>query len=309
MRPLTLLALAAALAATAAVFFSDHWWPFELAGHFRLHLIAASALFAIVALWRGPRWAALGLAGVAAWHAVEVSRIPFAPAAPAAAAAGPKVATVNLLWNNRSHDAVIAFLNRTDADIVVLQETTTVWSRALTALKPRYPHRYPDETQAHPGVLVLSKTPLLPNGLQVPYVAAMRVRWRDGSLLFLGVHTVLPFGEQGRAIQAKTLADIADLAARETGPVIVAGDFNHTAYTPRFARLLERGKLAPSRHPGIWPVTWRAAFADVPGLDRLFGLPIDQVLMSRHFAVRAVTIGPEVGSDHLPVVVELALRP
>ena len=95
---------------------------------------------------------------------------------------------------------------------------------------------------------------------------------------------------------------------RNNPNVVVAGDFNHTPYTPRFARLAAEGRLLAARHPGLWPITWRAQFRGVPVLDRLFGLPIDQVLVNDHFAVRTVAIGPELGSDHLPVTVELAPR-
>lgn len=309
MRILTILGLIGSLAGLLAILLSDHWWLFELAGHFRLHWIAGAALFALLALWRGPRWAALALVAIAAWHVLEIQRVRFTPAAPAAAPAALKVATLNLFWANAEHAEVISFLQRTDADIVVLQETTTTWSRALTALAPRYPHRFPDVTEPHPGILVLSKTPLAPHGLQVPYGSTMNVRWRDGSILLVGVHTVLPFGETAWTVQNQTLKRIADLAAGATGPVVVAGDFNHTAYTPRFRRMLADGALNAARHPGLWPVTWRAAFRGLVPLDRLFGLPIDHVLTSRHFSVRSVTVGPELGSDHLPVVVEFAFNP
>ena len=308
MRFLVWLALAAALAAVAAIALSDRWWLFELAGHFRYHLIAGALPFALLALWRGPRWIALVLAATAVWHAYEIERAPYAPEAAAAQPAALKIVSFNLFWANRSHAEVIRFLDWTDADIVVLQETTTEWSRALTALAPRYPHRFPDATEPHPGVLVLSKSPLAPHGLQMPYATTMNVRWRDGTILLIGVHTVLPFGEIGRGVQAETLRRIADAAAAASGPVVVAGDFNHTPYTPRFARLAAEGRLLAARHPGLWPITWRAQFRGVPVLDRLFGLPIDQVLVNDHFAVRTVAIGPELGSDHLPVTVELAPR-
>ncbi len=88
--------------------------------------------------------------------------------------------------------------------------------------------------------------------------------------------------------------------AREfTGPAIVAGDFN----TPVESRIYQ------SHWAG-----WQNAFSQAGcGLGytkytRLYGVRIDHVLVTSHWRVLSVRVGPDLGGDHRPVVAELGLR-
>ena len=49
-----------------------------------------------------------------------------------------------------------------------------------------------------------------------------------------------------------------------------------------------------------WPARWR-------NLPLVPLLPIDNVFASKHFAKIGTIIGPRLGSDHLPVVADIAL--
>ena len=82
------------------------------------------------------------------------------------------------------------------------------------------------------------------------------------------------------------------------------GDLNATPWSAHFKRLLRNAKLRnASRGHGIhrtWPVgMW------------LMRIPIDHALHSVDVAIADFYVGDEVGSDHLPIVVDVivALRP
>jgi endonuclease/exonuclease/phosphatase (EEP) superfamily protein YafD len=103
------------------------------------------------------------------------------------------------------------------------------------------------------------------------------------------------------------LAELGALAG-ERADVVVLGDLNITESTPRFGELLEAGHLADTR-AGRGPMgTWRVIVPRVYWDLRPLRLPIDHVLIGPGLAVLDRRLGPDTGSDHLPVVADLAWR-
>jgi len=91
----------------------------------------------------------------------------------------------------------------------------------------------------------------------------------------------------------------AALAAMPPGPVLVAGDFNCTPWSPFFADLVAATGLSDSaRGFGVWP-TWNSTLLPL-------GISIDHVLVSDGLVTRNHRVGGDVGSDHFPVIVDLA---
>jgi endonuclease/exonuclease/phosphatase (EEP) superfamily protein YafD len=78
------------------------------------------------------------------------------------------------------------------------------------------------------------------------------------------------------------------------------GDLNATPWSRPFRRFVGRSGLCDSR----------AGFgvqASFPAASALLRIPIDHVLVSCVIGVRNRRIGRDVGSDHLPVIVDLVL--
>jgi endonuclease/exonuclease/phosphatase (EEP) superfamily protein YafD len=78
------------------------------------------------------------------------------------------------------------------------------------------------------------------------------------------------------------------------------GDFNATPWSRPYRRL----------HNGTGTCDTRAGYgvqASYPADSWLLRIPIDHVLASCNVGVRDRRIGPDVGSDHLPVIVDLVL--
>ena len=89
------------------------------------------------------------------------------------------------------------------------------------------------------------------------------------------------------------------LAAESIGPVIVAGDFN----MPVDSALYER----------YWSGLQNAF--SIAGLGygqtkftRFYGIRIDHVLASREWQILTARVGPNLGGDHRPLVVDLQLK-
>jgi endonuclease/exonuclease/phosphatase (EEP) superfamily protein YafD len=129
-----------------------------------------------------------------------------------------------------------------------------------------------------------------------------------GYTLFV-LHLQNPTRDRGLGLlqRDQELRALSALIQGQSGPLIVMGDFNATPSALPFYRLLTSAKLtriacgAPST--GTWrPIEWAGTNLDyMPG----FKLSIDHVLV-RDVAVLACRVGPDVGSDHLPLIVTIS---
>jgi len=214
-----------------------------------------------------------------------------------------RVVTFNL-WNGNTHmDAVAQFLAGTDADVVVLQEAPRQHAAALRqTLQPRYPFAVGDA-----GIVILSKHPILAEGRidrpgYPPWISLM-LRWArlevNGTTFELaGVHLTRPFYPE---LQQQDIAALIAFARSRSLPLVVAGDFNMSPWTEKLQRFERSSGL---ERYNSFDLTWPMEKHDVPLLPFV---AIDNVLASRSFAKISTRGGPRLGSDHRPIIADLAL--
>jgi endonuclease/exonuclease/phosphatase (EEP) superfamily protein YafD len=100
----------------------------------------------------------------------------------------------------------------------------------------------------------------------------------------------------------RQLVEIARFLAAQTGPLVLLGDLNTTPWNFYFQRLLADSGLRSSAEGRGYQASW-------PGAPFLLRIPLDHVLLSPELRVVRREIGPDVGSDHLPVIVEFTPSP
>lgn len=282
------------------------WFPlFDLFTNF-IPFIAAGAvgllLLALVARdWRLILPAAL-LAAVNAYLFIAG----FHGAAPHAAAGAERflrVVTMNVWHNNDRIDGAIAYLGETDADVIVLQEMSTPHTAELRrVLGGRYPYSVGEF-----GVVILSKFPIKAEGgieragypdWMSPFARWVELDVNGTPVEIVGVHIARPLYTELQAYDAATLKQF--LRGRNL-PLIVAGDFNMTPWTEQLKRIVrETGLKRYNTINPTWPMRWRK----YPVLPLFV---IDHVLASDRFAKIATVGGPRIGSDHRPVIADIAL--
>ena len=106
---------------------------------------------------------------------------------------------------------------------------------------------------------------------------------------------------ESRTRQAETAVELADDIH---SPLILAGDFNMTADSPTYRQTWARFDNAFSRC-GFGLVIPNAPTS----LGWPFGIRIDHVLCGPNWRPCRCWVGPELGSDHLPLIADLAWRP
>ncbi|HEY5649843.1 MAG TPA: endonuclease/exonuclease/phosphatase family protein, partial [Acidimicrobiia bacterium] len=117
----------------------------------------------------------------------------------------------------------------------------------------------------------------------------------------LGSHPLSPSTEDRARLRDAQLGFARDWSAESGGRRIVAGDLNATPWSSSFRRLVANADLVNSQRGYGLELTFPS------DASPLVQVPIDHVLHSDGFRVVDRRLGPALGSDHFPVVVDLAL--
>lgn len=276
---------------------SSFAWLVDLACHWQWLYVAGLCVFGSLAAWIDRRWLVLALALPLPWLLAS-------PAAPRFEGAVPTLTLVsaNVHFDNLSAQPLVRWLEQAQPDVVMLQEVTSAYADGLKGLAA-YPYRKLAAQDSPFGIALFSRYPLSDvvvqqddEGVQT-LTARMALNGRMVSLV--AMHPMPPISAGFRRARDLKLAAQAR-AARESGlATIVAGDLNASPWAAGL-----RFGLAPTlkRAMSLAP-TWPSLGAGV------MGIPIDQILVSRHWGVVSSSRGPDLGSDHLPVLAKLALLP
>jgi endonuclease/exonuclease/phosphatase (EEP) superfamily protein YafD len=306
------LASVGVAAASIAALLAPIGWPFELFAHFRWQVGAAAAALLVASLvLRRPWMMAIAFASVAAQGlpALMPGRTASAHAiAPACDGPALRIVSANVLFTNESHAPLVAWLARSDADVIALQEVTPAWEAALAPLYERYPYRRVFARTDPYGMALLSRWPLDRDagaidfaGDGLPSLVGMITLPGARAVRVIAMHTHWPVTRRLQQQRDAALHAAAQLAAAGATATVLAGDLNLTPYAPAFARLVDESGLSDSLEDMAWRPTWQAGFWPL-------ALPIDHVLVPRNACVVAQEIGPDVGSDHRPLAITLRLQ-
>jgi endonuclease/exonuclease/phosphatase (EEP) superfamily protein YafD len=283
----------------------DRWTPYlELATLFRLQYAALLGFAAIAAaLLHDLRLALIALLLVAVNIAV-IARVPKAPAAAKTETPRLRVLVANVEYGNHDYARLVSLVDDVDPDVVAVTELTPAWARHLDRALDRHPHRTRAPQEGAYGAGFYSKKELgharvvrLPRGGSPSVIATVALGRRDVEFVVTHVHT--PFAGNRRSEQ---LAALGRELEERTKPAVVCGDFNAAPWSQPIHELADRaslgsiyGRLGLS---GTWPANW----------IRFLRVPLDNCLVSEEIAVADQHLGPDIGSDHLPLILDLGLN-
>ncbi len=283
-------------------------WLVELPAHWQwLYLVVGGISLALLLPSRrsgmgrvGLALAAVILGGVFLW---QPATLPHG-AEPADPGAVLTVGTANLNAATTDFGPLTEWLASTDApDVVVLQEFTELAQQALIrnpAVAARYPHRLAVPQPDPFGLAVLSRHPLSdlqtlqPQDLRDTLRLRATVAWNGKAVHLSALHPMPPLNEHFAQARDQVLVQEARHLTQAGGLALMAGDLNTTPWA--------RGLFAVDG-------SMRRANGTAPSWPNAFGwlsvLPLDHVLASSGWQVVGAGIGPDLGSDHRPVVVRL----
>jgi len=293
--------------ATLVGYFGRAWWMLELFSHFRPQYYVGLTILALISLMRRRLYAAAILTAFLLANAISLAPHVFPQAVTEAAGDTQtpllRVSTVNLSARNRQHDSILQFIDHTDADLIIVQELTPEWMQYLRAAGRKYAYSILLPREDNFGLALYSRLPIVRSQTVTlgefdnPAIIAT-IKWADTEFTIIGLHLYPPVSAELAAMRNTQLARLTEIARALGSPLIIAGDFNSTPWSPHFRTFLQRAALIPTSAVAGIAGTWPAWFA-------MLSIPIDHCLTSDHFDVVRQYVGPDVGSDHYPIVVDL----
>ncbi|MER3396097.1 MAG: hypothetical protein C4318_01350 [Acidimicrobiia bacterium] len=299
--------------ATFGGFLSDRGWLFDVMAAFRPVYLAAQAGAGILLFVRR-RWlgAAAALLLIAA-NAQQVLPLYLSPKQTPVAGSDPssqrlRVLQLNSHIRNSEAEKVLAYAKSIDADLFAVEEVSKSVGKYLEQrLSEQYPFLFTFLADTGAGIALFSKYPLLDP--QLVYFAdpglpsiVSKIHISGADITVVVTHPLSPTTPYGYRLRNRQLRAIAETRKRYSERLIVIGDLNVTSWSSIFSELTERAGLLDTRRGFGTQPTWPKLN---PGPFAL--APIDHCLVSPHFRIVSRRVGPDVGSDHLPIIVDLEL--
>ncbi|HRR33789.1 MAG TPA: endonuclease/exonuclease/phosphatase family protein [Kiritimatiellia bacterium] len=296
---------------TLAGLFGRHAWYLELFTHFKLQLAGCFALYVLPECTARHWHHAITGVAFAAVNVLPVLMLclPVAPQQPPAIfapAARIRVLQANVLTGNRDAAALLSLVAREAPDVIVLQETNQRWLNDLAGLTNAYPVFAAVPREDNFGAAIYGKTNAqtaeilyLDSDDAVPSTRA-RLTVNGRPLTVIGAHPFAPYSRSRWQGRNRHLQRLAKHVRSVQGPCVVTGDFNNTPWSTYFQTFLADSGLCDSARGRCLQPTWPTF---LPPFARI---PLDHAAHSPDVRVTARRLGPPIGSDHLPVILDIA---
>jgi endonuclease/exonuclease/phosphatase (EEP) superfamily protein YafD len=309
-RPLTLMGLADVCSgiigfSTLAGFAGAWWWILDLCSHFRLqYFFGALILAAYFGLKRQkPRTGVA--AGIAVINLIVLQ--PYLVETNADINLSRTTRVKALWWNvqsaNQNRTESVDWIIEMSPDLIALGEITPEWEESLSRLKESYPFDHIESRQGNFGIALFSRLPLF--NPEILYrnnndsgVPTLQVELNiEGKLVtVMATHPLPPVGSAATSERNSHLQWLSRRIQGIEGATILFGDLNATPWNHAFKSFIETSRLQ-NLPTGIF-TTWPSSFAPLR-------IPLDYCLVSKGISVRSKELGPSLGSDHLPVMVQI----
>jgi endonuclease/exonuclease/phosphatase (EEP) superfamily protein YafD len=298
--PLGALCALAALAAQGGRF-SGH---LDILTHFAPIYLAGGVLTLIAAMFAHRRLipALLGAVAVIASLALMAPEFlrPQSPRLPSGAHGQIKLIQFNAARDSLALDQRLAWLAAEDPDILVVEDSRAVFQTAVTQRLNR---------QMACGktceVAIFTREPAAriesPRRGRMGLGPAVAIAHLDGpqaGVTVVGTHYVWPTEVDVHRENGRRLEEL--LKGRPRERMILTGDFNSTPWS--FSRRRQDAAFGLERRTralSTWPAN---------GPFGLALLPIDHVYAGSDWRTVSIARGPQLGSDHYPIVAVLALK-
>ena len=218
-----------------------------------------------------------------------------------------RILSANVKLSNRRFDALVDLVKDSAPDILIAMEVDEQWSNALQPLREHLTHAVQWPSENSYGIVLLSKLELVDPEIRflifdaVPSIRT-GVRLRNDELVRLyAVHPEPPVPYEDTLGRDGELIKIAQEVRGDNLPTIVAGDLNDVAWSRTTARFQRLSRL-------LDPRVGRGFFNTFDARFPFLRWPLDHVFHDARFRLVNISRLRDIGSDHFPLMFELALH-
>lgn len=310
----------------AAGFFGRHNSYADLTAHFSIYyfllFVVLTLIFISATKWVWVMTAVLGIV-----LSIIPPTLAYSPRLITPQSAGPELTFLqfNVNYANPTPEKVLAWITslttQTDKgtsspapDIILLQELSPYMANALAPLLDKrntiYPYKIVLPRPGAFGMALLSRYPFHDHQRASFSASAPEHTWAtvtlpDGQTFRLyETHTLPPISPEYSSVRNNELMQLADIISADSEMhKVFLGDFNITPYSAWFRDTESRSGLTSAMRgldiQGLSGGTWPTF------LPALFRIPIDHLFISEKISIIKRDVGPDLGSDHLPVLTTL----
>lgn len=306
--PLPLIFLSLSCVLTLAGFFSQYSWWLDLAAHFRLQYLIIQLLCIILCIFQRRKklllvitvFALINLTFIAPYYFPQKQTPHNVTSKPLT------ILLINVNSSNTNYQAVRNYIQKTSPAILALAEINKRWIKELTPLLRSYPNFKEVSQENNFGLGLYSKIPL--QNMKVEYFAShlipslvSEITWDGQPVSIIFTHPMPPGTAEHFIWHNTQLERIGLLKPHLEKNILLIGDLNATSWSYSFQKLIKDLNVKDSREGFGLQTSW-------PSFLPYLGITIDHCLVSKNFFVPKRIVGPNLGSDHLPVLIKLTLQ-
>jgi endonuclease/exonuclease/phosphatase (EEP) superfamily protein YafD len=213
------------------------------------------------------------------------------------------VLVFNVHTESSSFAAARRLIEDTRPDVIGLVEVDRRWLEALAPSLTGYAGRLEATRSDNFGVALYTRWPLsgaIQHFASELPAAVAHLAFNGAELDVVLIHPPPPVSGRALAAQIAQLDAVAERVHQIPGPVVVMGDYNATPWSQPFLRLVTRSGLCDSR-------AGNGLAASYPAASAALRIPIDHALITCSIGVADRRVERDVGSDHLPVIIDLVV--
>lgn len=223
------------------------------------------------------------------------------------------IESFNVNVENQEYTTTIDVVRKDKPDVALFIEIHDAWFNNLkTGLKDIFPYSF---RSPGGGLAIFSRIPLENargvNLDEAGHHLVTNLKLNGKTVHFIGTHPMVPVKPSTFHRRNRQLAALEKYINQQQIPVIIAGDFNLSPWSPYYRKFIKKTNLHNTRLGfGILPSWPRpATHVKIPSwLIPLVNIPIDHCFVSKDFGVINTRISQNGNSDHAAIVVDLVLR-
>ena len=288
---------------TVLAFFGSVWWAFDVISGYRMQMAVALVAAAILYGIFFARATALVFAVAAGLNLFLVVPLYTQSPMPAAGSGDLTVASYDTERATLHSGKIVDWLHDQNADIVFLFETNSDLVSQLEGAELEYDIYAAQTEERQYGITMLSRVDVVAESLDAGAIdQVLRAEADIGGeeVAIYATRAQRATSEEDVQMRDQTLSLVGQWAAAETMPVVVVGPLNASQWSYAFENLKSTARLTDTM-PGFgFQPSWRA------DMWMGFRIPYDQALHSSQLTTKQRSLGPTLGSDHLPLQVTFA---